>query len=62
MVCPPSLGWHVRGVTSPKIYWHDVSSAVIKARGSRKAKGAGECGEGRNLTSSLVFNTKNKRE
>lgn len=62
MVRPPSRGWHVTGVTSPKIYWHAVSSAVIKAWGSRKAKGAGECGEGRNLMSSLVFNTKNKKE
>lgn len=33
--------------TSPKIYWHHVSQAVIKALGSRKANGAGERREGK---------------
>ena len=61
MARPPSQGWHVTGATSPKIYWHAVSSAVIKASGSRKAKGTGERGEGRNLTSPFLFNTKNKK-
>lgn len=37
-----SQGWHVAGATSPKTYWHVISSSVIKALGSRKAKGTGE--------------------
>lgn len=37
-----SRGWHMAGPTSPKIYWHVISSAAIKALGSRKAKGTGE--------------------
>lgn len=47
------------GVTSPKIYWHAASSAVIKALGSRKAKGTGECREGEISQILFTFN-KNK--
>lgn len=36
-----SQGWHVAGPTSPKIYQHVISSAVIKALGCRKAKSTG---------------------
>lgn len=53
-----SRGWHVAGPTSPRIYWHVISSAVIKALGSRKAKGTGEHrveGGKKNLTSPLIF-------
>lgn len=48
-------------VTSPKIYWHAASSAVIKALGSRKAKGTGECREGE-ISQILLLSTKIKRD
>lgn len=56
----PIPRWHVTGATSPKIYWHTILSAVIKALGSRKAKGTGEHGEGE-ISQALSFSTQKKK-
>lgn len=58
-----SQGWHAAGATSPKTYWHVISSSVIKALGSRKAKGTGEHRVGgKKISQALSFSNKRRRE
>lgn len=51
-----------QGQPLPKIYQHVISSAVIKALGSRKAKGTGEhrVGGGKNISQTLSFSNKRR--
>lgn len=60
----PCLGagmW--QGQPLPKIYWHVISSALVKALGSRKAKGTGEHRVGKKKSSqALSFSNKRRWE
>lgn len=56
--CPGAGMW--QGQALPKIYWHVISSAVIKALGSRKAKGTGE--RKKKISQALSFSNKRRQE